>query len=317
MSRRRKVDSLYSEGDRNVHPRRDLNDDDVRSLLQKLSDAEETIESLSQEVEELETRNRALELKNQHLVSALQSEYVGGNDDNEQYCDRVLECKVCGSDFVFSAGQQEDFDRRGLRNDPARCKDCKDSMRDGRSSQGRKIEFRPGSFRDRTLHCKDCEENFLFTSDEQEDYDRRGLHNDPARCKSCRRAKRGDDSTNQSVGFRDKNLTCRECRSNFIFSATQQEDYERRGLVNEPTRCKDCRDSLRSKHRRHDKVIHCRDCSTQFMFTVAQQEGYERRGLMNEPTRCKDCRATLRGEKYQGGTEGGVLTEYAPLFTPR
>jgi hypothetical protein len=317
MSRRRNTDALYQDGGRNVHARRDLNDDEVRDLRQRLHEAEETIENLSQEVEELETRNRALELKNQHLVSALQAEYVvGGDEDNIQCSDRFLECKVCGDEFVFSAGQQEDYDRRGLKNDPARCKDCKDLMRDGRSSQGRKIDFRPGSFRDRALHCKDCGNKFLFTADQQEDYDRRGLHNDPARCKDCRAANRSGDSFTQRDVPRDKRLDCRDCGSQFVFSVAQQEDYERRGLVYEPARCKVCRNTMRGKHSRHDKVIRCKDCSEDFVFTVAQQEGYEKRGLQNDPTRCQDCRAVLRGEKSHS-SEGGILTENAPLLTPR
>lgn len=39
--------------------------------------------------------------------------------------DKVLECKNCGKDFIFSASEQEFFAERGYHNDPAKCKDCR------------------------------------------------------------------------------------------------------------------------------------------------------------------------------------------------
>jgi CxxC-x17-CxxC domain-containing protein len=41
------------------------------------------------------------------------------------YADRVLKCRECGRDFVFTAGEQEFYASRGLMNDPARCPECR------------------------------------------------------------------------------------------------------------------------------------------------------------------------------------------------
>ncbi|MHB8332330.1 MAG: zinc-ribbon domain-containing protein, partial [Candidatus Dormibacteria bacterium] len=39
----------------------------------------------------------------------------------------------------------------------------------------------------------------------------------------------------------DVSLTCRECGSEFIFTAGEQQFYQSKGLVNQPTRCQPCR----------------------------------------------------------------------------
>ncbi len=41
--------------------------------------------------------------------------------------------------------------------------------------------------------------------------------------------------------FADKLLTCRDCSSQFVFTAGEQEFYQARGLTNEPRRCPSCR----------------------------------------------------------------------------
>ena len=39
--------------------------------------------------------------------------------------DRVLRCVNCGTDFVFTAGEQLFYSEKGFRNEPKRCKNCK------------------------------------------------------------------------------------------------------------------------------------------------------------------------------------------------
>ena len=43
----------------------------------------------------------------------------------------------------------------------------------------------------------------------------------------------------------DKSLVCRECGSDFLFTEGEQEFYQKRGLLNEPSRCSDCRAARR------------------------------------------------------------------------
>jgi CxxC-x17-CxxC domain-containing protein len=42
-----------------------------------------------------------------------------------EYTDRVLKCIDCGSEFVFTAGEQLFFHDKQFHNDPKRCKPCK------------------------------------------------------------------------------------------------------------------------------------------------------------------------------------------------
>ena len=39
--------------------------------------------------------------------------------------DRVLKCIDCGADFVFTAGEQHFFHDKNFKNEPKRCKNCK------------------------------------------------------------------------------------------------------------------------------------------------------------------------------------------------
>src|SRR4051794_8107289 len=43
------------------------------------------------------------------------------------------------------------------------------------------------------------------------------------------------------MSFQDRTLTCRDCGQQFVFTAGEQEFYQSRGLMNEPSRCSDCR----------------------------------------------------------------------------
>lgn len=50
--------------------------------------------------------------------------------------DRVLTCKECGAQFVFSAGEQEFYTGRGLMNAPGRCPDCRSARKARQSETG-------------------------------------------------------------------------------------------------------------------------------------------------------------------------------------
>ena len=49
--------------------------------------------------------------------------------------DKILKCRECGADFVFTAGEQEFFNSRGLMNEPGRCKACRDTRRHNRNRE--------------------------------------------------------------------------------------------------------------------------------------------------------------------------------------
>ena len=44
----------------------------------------------------------------------------------------------------------------------------------------------------------------------------------------------------------DKSITCVDCGQEFLFTAGEQAFYRERGLTNEPTRCKSCREKRKT-----------------------------------------------------------------------
>ena len=83
------------------------------------------------------------------------------------YEDKTLICKDCGNEFIFSAGEQEFFAKKGLTNEPKKCKAC----RDARKANGKaprelfttvcancggeaKVPFQPSE--DRPVYCSAC-----------------------------------------------------------------------------------------------------------------------------------------------------------------
>jgi CxxC-x17-CxxC domain-containing protein len=48
-----------------------------------------------------------------------------------EYHDKVLKCADCGSEFVFTAGEQMFFVDKGFKNEPKRCKGCKSTRAQG------------------------------------------------------------------------------------------------------------------------------------------------------------------------------------------
>jgi CxxC-x17-CxxC domain-containing protein len=42
-----------------------------------------------------------------------------------QYQDRSIKCVDCSEDFIWTAGEQVFFHDKGLKNEPKRCKPCK------------------------------------------------------------------------------------------------------------------------------------------------------------------------------------------------
>lgn len=43
------------------------------------------------------------------------------------------------------------------------------------------------------------------------------------------------------MSFEDKTLTCRDCGKSFAFTAGEQSFYAEKGLLNNPSRCPECR----------------------------------------------------------------------------
>ena len=89
--------------------------------------------------------------------------------------DMTLACSDCGSDFVFTVGEQEFHASRGFTNNPRLCTSCRNARRgqprdgDGGGGGGQRemftvvcascgndatVPFRPSG--DRPVYCSDC-----------------------------------------------------------------------------------------------------------------------------------------------------------------
>ena len=49
--------------------------------------------------------------------------------------DKTLVCVDCGSDFIFSEGEQEFYREKGLESEPKRCADCRRAKKQQKSNR--------------------------------------------------------------------------------------------------------------------------------------------------------------------------------------
>ncbi|MFH1559970.1 MAG: zinc-ribbon domain containing protein [Chloroflexota bacterium] len=84
--------------------------------------------------------------------------------------DKNLVCRECGAEFLFTEGEQEFYQKRGLLNEPSRCPDCRAARRRTRSNEGgertmyaiicascgkeAEVPFQPRQ--DRPVYCNEC-----------------------------------------------------------------------------------------------------------------------------------------------------------------
>lgn len=86
------------------------------------------------------------------------------------YQDKNLTCKECGTEFVFTSGDQEFYAERGFENEPQRCKKCRNARKNSIKSQKNlysttcascgaeaKVPFKPRE--DRPVYCSECFSN--------------------------------------------------------------------------------------------------------------------------------------------------------------
>lgn len=86
-----------------------------------------------------------------------------------EFVDKTLVCRDCGRDFVFTAGEQEFYESRGLLNEPRRCPECRQLRKRGSYAQGTRelhsavcaacgkecqVPFLPRG--DRPVYCDEC-----------------------------------------------------------------------------------------------------------------------------------------------------------------
>lgn len=92
------------------------------------------------------------------------------------------------------------------------------------------------------------------------------------------------------MAYQDKNITCKDCGTEFVWTAGEQEFYAQKGFDNPPARCKDCRIKFKQQRMQDRKMfdITCSNCGK------AGQVPFEPR----DPTSvlCADCFAKSRAQ---------------------
>jgi CxxC-x17-CxxC domain-containing protein len=119
--------------------------------------------------------------------------------------------------------------------------------------------------------------------------------------------------------FQDRPIQCIDCKNEFIFTAGEQEFYERKGFKEVPKRCKPCRDARKNRRMNGDNgASHddfgnrgggddrgnrrpremfdavCASCGAQARVPFRPANG--------RPVYCRDCYASRQG---QGSGYGG------------
>ncbi|MDR1012682.1 MAG: zinc-ribbon domain containing protein [Lactobacillales bacterium] len=90
--------------------------------------------------------------------------------------------------------------------------------------------------------------------------------------------------------YEDKTLNCKECGKEFTFTEGEQEFYASKGFVNEPQRCKLCRDARKNalKPEREMFIAECASCGGKAKVPFNPRE--------DRPVYCSECFAKMREE---------------------
>jgi len=101
--------------------------------------------------------------------------------------------------------------------------------------------------------------------------------------------------------YEDKTLACRDCGSEFIFTAGEQEFYAERGFLNEPQRCKPCRDARKAaaKAEREMFTTTCDSCNGVAVVPFQPQN--------DRPVYCSECFAKLKEQRDAPSDERAVM----------
>jgi len=101
------------------------------------------------------------------------------------------------------------------------------------------------------------------------------------------------------MSYVDKNLTCRDCGSSFVFTTGEQEFHAQRGFTNSPVRCPECRaqrkaqggfgGGRRSSGPREMYTVSCSSCGKD------AQVPFQPRG--DRPVYCSDCFQSQRDQQ--------------------
>lgn len=83
------------------------------------------------------------------------------------FADQTLKCKDCGTDFIWTASEQEFYQQKGFENPPARCPKCRQVKKEERRTTRQmfdvvcakcgkqtQVPFQPRG--DKPVYCSEC-----------------------------------------------------------------------------------------------------------------------------------------------------------------
>ena len=91
----------------------------------------------------------------------------------------------------------------------------------------------------------------------------------------------------------DKDLVCRECGKDFLFTEGEQEFYQKRGLLNEPSRCSECR-SARRRTRNYEGDAGPRPMYSVICASCGKEAEVPFQPRLGRPVYCNECYAAER-----------------------
>lgn len=89
--------------------------------------------------------------------------------------------------------------------------------------------------------------------------------------------------------FTDKVLSCKECGSEFTFSAAEQEFYAEKGFTNEPGRCPECRSARKAQIRSHRGGSREREMFPAVCSACGQETSVPFQPSGEKPVYCREC----------------------------
>ena len=72
------------------------------------------------------------------------------------FSDKTLTCKDCGQEFIWTAGEQEFYQSRGLMNQPGRCPSCRAARRANSGGGGYSERSMGGPREFHIATCSNC-----------------------------------------------------------------------------------------------------------------------------------------------------------------
>jgi CxxC-x17-CxxC domain-containing protein len=114
------------------------------------------------------------------------------------------------------------------------------------------------------------------------------------------------------MDFQDRPIQCIDCRNEFVFTAGEQEFYERKGFKEVPKRCKPCREARKARRSERDNGGYDRDAARppsprrEMFDAVCASCGAPARvpfrPANGRPVYCRECYSSRQG---QGSGYGG------------